>query len=488
MNFTAPLPSLRLSQCRHAYLVGIKGVGMTSLAVLLQQAGLTVAGADTEETFVTDQLLAQHQIVPDSFASAILPDKTDVVIYSGAHQGANNPLVKLARTKKIPTLSQAEALGLLSVRKETIAVAGVGGKSTTAALLSWILEVGGQDPSYSVGVGNIPNLGSSGRWRKNRGPFVVEADEYVADPTQNLTPRFLYLRPKHLICTSLSYDHPDVYQSLADTQQAFSSLLAYLTPESILVYNGDLPVLVELVRNHPGQFRRLSVGEGKHNQVRINDFQVVAGVGLATIIAPGLPLDHQLIRSPIPGKHNLLNAVYAAVMAAELGVDLSAIDQAITSFRSTQRRFEYIGRTLAGCECYDDYAHHPREIVAIGETLHDWFPGKKLAVAFEPHTFSRTKALYADFLNALEGLKAQVFLLPIFASARETEDASISSVMMADDLTRRGVEVRYCPDQTTLLEYIQALDADTVLITLGAGTIYKVYAKLTFNPTTESLS
>lgn len=488
MNLTAQLPNFALLSSRNVYLVGIKGVGMASLALLLQQAGLSVSGADSEESFVTDRLLSEHEINVDSFASAVIPDQAQAVVYSGANQGRNNPLVKEALRRGLPVLSQAQALGLLSRSRETVAVAGVGGKSTTSALIAWMFEVGGDPASFSIGVGDVPNLGSSGRWLKGGKHFVVEADEYVADPTQDLTPRFLYLQPTQAVCTSLNFDHPDVYSDFDATKQAFTAFLSKLPDSGTLVYNGDQPALAALVEALPGKFPRIAVGERNHNDARVFDFSVEEGIGRVILSAPGNQLDGLVLESRIPGKHNLLNAAYAAAMAASLGVLPASIAQAVASFRSTKRRFEYVGETSAGAICFDDYAHHPREIEAVGEALRDWFPGKKLAVAFEPHTFSRTKALYQEFLSALAGLGAQVSLLPIFASAREQFDPSINSEMLVADLQRQGVDARSYPDKASLLEYIQGLRADTVFISLGAGTIYKVFEHVAFRTTPEPLS
>lgn len=488
MNFVARRPDVPLTKFKRAYFVGIKGVGMASLAVLLKQAGLEVSGADTEETFVTDKLLSEQAIPVDFFSAAILPDDVDVVIFSGAHQGEANPLVQQARKKKLIVLSHAQALGALTQRKTTIAVAGVGGKSTTSALLSWMLEVDGASPSFSVGVGEIPNLGTSGRWVAGGQHFVIEADEYVADPKNDVTPRFLYTEPRAAIITSLSFDHPDVYTSFEETKKAFSAFLDKIGDHGVVVYNGDMPALRELVDAHTGGFRRVSVGEHKHNFVRIEQFLVKEGIGSVVLQSSGSKVGGVTLRSRIPGKHNLLNASYAAVMASELGVENSSIAQAVASFRSTKRRFEFVGETVRGCQCFDDYAHHPREIEAIGSALKDWFPGKKFSLAFEPHTFSRTKALYQEFLNSLISTGADLALLPIFASARENFDPSITSEMIVEDLARQGINATFCPDYGVLLEYIQALGDETVFITLGAGTIYKVYEHVAFVSTPEPLS
>jgi len=481
MNLQPELPELDLLSQKLVYFVGIKGVGMTALAVLLTDAGVQVLGADVAETFVTDSLLQDRNIEVEEFAVAQIPSDTSVVVYSGAHQGNRQRLVQQAISSGVPCLNLAEATGLVSQQKDTIAVCGVGGKSTTSALLSWILEKAGQQPSFAVGVGTIPNLGTSARWQSGGEHFVVEADEYVSDPqlpAQEQTPRFLMLSPRHLICTSLSFDHPDVYGSFADTEVAFRAMFSKLPTGGVMVVNGDIPELRRLASEFSETHQVIFVGELEENQVRIRNLRVENGLGLAELETP----EHTFsLALPIPGFHNLKNAAYAAMMALSLGVAVADIQAAVQEFRSTTRRFEYVGTTAQNLTCYDDYAHHPRELQAIAETLQSWFAQDSIAVAFQPHTYSRTKALFQEFVDALEPMPGELVLLPIFSSAREQEDPSISSNMLAEELQKRGKAVRSLQSQAELLEYLQQFEqTGNVFITLGAGDIYKVYEHLTF--------
>lgn len=478
MKFQGELPELNLLQFSNAYLVGIKGVGMTALAVLLQQAGLRVSGADVAESFVTDETLQHHQIAVSPFDQAELPDDTAVVIYSGAHQGMKQPLVQTAQARQLPVLSLAQAVGLLSLTKQTIGVCGVGGKSTTSALVSWILDQAGWQPSFAVGVGTIPNLGTSARWQPDSEYFVVEADEYVADPQADLIPRFLYLRPTHLICTSLAYDHPDVYASFAETQQAYANLLALLPQQGMVVVNGDdsqLRTLTQLLTNQV-----ITVGEGQDNEVTLHFSAPRDGQATAELQSAFLPDGPLVLTSQIPGEHNLRNAAYAATLCLALGVQPEVIQQAVANFRSVQRRFEYRGTTERGVRCYDDYAHHPRELRAVAETLRTWFPDQPVTVAFEPHTYSRTAALMDEFTEALVIMPGDVWLLPIFASARETSRDDVTSEQLVQALRERGTSAQLVPDYNQLLEYIQTLPAQSIFLTAGAGSIYKIFEHVRF--------
>lgn len=480
MNLSPVLPELDLLSARLVYFVGIKGVGMTALAVLLKDAGVDVQGADVEESFITDPLLSKRGIVVEEFSAAQLPEETTAVVYSGAHQGNKQPLVVQAQERGLPCLNLAEAVGLVSQQKETIGICGVGGKSTTSAFLSWILESAGWLPSYAVGVGTIPNLGTSARWQAGH-HFVVEADEYVSDPqlpTEALSPRFLSLSPKHAICTSLSYDHPDVYASFEDTEAAYRAFFRKLPTGGKLVVNGDQAALVALAQEFSHTLQVISVGENEENEVQITNLRIENGQGLATLVSASEEID---IAVSVPGFHNLRNAAYAAVMARSLGVGTEAIQAAVQSFRSTTRRFELVGVTPEGMYCFDDYAHHPRELMAIAEALSQWFPGQEIRAAFQPHTFSRTKALFADFVEALQHMPGEVVLLPIFSSAREQDDPTVSSDLLAQELQKQGKPVRSLQSQAELLEYLQDWNGSgKVFMTLGAGDIYKVYEQLSF--------
>lgn len=478
MNWHAQLADNDLTSLPSVYLVGIKGVGMAALAVLLKEAGVPqVSGADTPEEFVTDDLLKKYALPVTHFDQAKLPSGVGAVIYSGAHQGENNPLVIEAKSRSVPVFSLAQAVGLLSTCKETIAVCGVGGKSTTSALLSWIFEKAGQNPSFAVGVGDIPNFGTTARWVPQTKLFVIEADEYVADPQADKTPRFLYLRPSHAICTSLTFDHPDVYHSDSDTREAFRYFFQLLPDTAHLVIQGDDESLVRLAQESGKNL--ITVGESESLDIHLRNWSVQNGVGRVELISNRGLLGEtpRVLEMQIPGRHNLRNAAYAAVLAYQFGVSWEVIAQAVKSFQGVQRRFEFKGKIANGVLGYDDYAHHPREIAAIAQTLKEWFPDQPVVVAFEPHTFSRTQVLWNEFIEAFQNFSpgTRILLLPIFASAREKEDPDTSSQDLVMALQAKGCAAEYIRDYQELLHYTQQLTPGTVFITMGAGTIYKVF-------------
>lgn len=481
MNFVGQLPpDVALLECRSVFFVGIKGVGMTALAVLLAQAGVHVSGADTSESFVTDEQLASAGITVQSFENASLGE-AQIVVYSGAHKGFAQPLVVEARSRGLVCLTHAQAIGLLSKEKETIGVCGVGGKSTTSALVAHILQTAQRKPSYAVGVGTVPNLGNSGHWQPDTTDFVVEADEYVADPLHDVTPRFLYLRPTHVIATSLRFDHPDVYASLDDTRNAFHSFFSLLPENGFLVLNGDDSELLACADSIQGQVIR--VGESDDNDVQITFIPPSNGVSGVELHAPGFLCDGWRLEMSIPGKHNLRNAAFAATLCSMIGVRKEEILTAISTFLSTPRRFEFKGKNNEGARYYDDYAHHPHELQAVSEAMAEWFGSSNLVLAFQPHTYSRTKALLGEFATALAQFPGEVILLPIFASARESYDPTVTSELLLERIHALGGKARLAKTPVELVEYFRELPENTVAMTAGAGDIYKVYDALNLSLT-----
>lgn len=488
LDLTAHAPSLDILSWHSVYLVGIKGVGVASLAVMLQEAGLEVSGADVEESFVTDAQLESAGISVEPFTSATVPEHVDGVIFSGAHQGSNHPLVQQAVSLGKPCLSLAEAVGALSTKKKTIVTCGVGGKSTTAAWLSTVFQLASLNASYSVGVGSIPNLGASGHWSTGEW-FVVEGDEYVSDPSlEVVTPRFLYLQPHSILCTGIAFDHPDVYGSEEDTLQAFTTLWEKVPADGVIVVAGDDRGVQQVLQRAKLRCRVIRVGTSPHNDVHMSTSPTTKGSSLTLIQKQGQNENTQTAEIVLPGAHNALNASLVATLAQALNVPWQDIQRGLLEFRSTPRRFEFRGTTPAGVRCFDDYAHHPRELAAIAQALKTWFADETVTVAFQPHTYSRTKSLFSDFVSALEAMPGKVLVLPIFASAREAADSTVSSQQIVEALQANGKSTQLLASPQNLLEYVQGLSQSGVFITLGAGDIYTVYDQLDFSPAEPKIS
>ncbi len=473
------------------HLVGIKGVAMTALAQCLDDMGAHVSGSDVEENFVTQKILStRHFFLETGFDPAHIKPEMELVIYTGAHQGKNNPEVKEAQRQRIPVLSHAEALGMLMHGKKGISVCGTGGKSTTSAMIAWILDSAGLRPSFAVGVGNIPNFGVSGRYTQihsqatdevsRSGWFVAEADEYAVDPTSDTRPRFIYQKPAIIVCPNLSYDHPDIYADFDSMKKVFLDFFNSLPKDGVLILNGDDPELLELSKNVRPDITQILVGTSEQCTMKISSVRTTKKLTTFTLQHTNKQLEFTL---GVPGEHNVRNAALAIATAGVLQASLEKTREALAQFASTMRRFEYKGK-LQQIPCFDDYAHTPEEITATIKALRDWEPERKIVVAFQPHTYSRTKALFDGFVDSL-ALADRVILLPIFASAREEDDPSIHSDMIAAEIAKRypGKIVTLSTDIAELAESLQkSLTENDTFMTMGAGDIYTVYEKLELKP------
>lgn len=464
---------------KHIHLTGIKGVAMTSLAQCLVDIGKTLTGSDVKDDFVTKDILKKLaiKVFPLGIPNNQLPT-TELVIYTSAHGGPNNPEVVQAKNAGIQTLSQAEALAQLFNIKEGIAICGVGGKSTTSAMLTWILEKMEYEPSFSVGVGKIVGMERTGKWNDHSPYFVAEADEYVIDPTANKpVPRFSFLKPGIIICTNIKYDHPDVYSSFDATKKAYHDFFHNLKPNGTLIINGDDQELVAIatkVKEKREDITLVRYGQNETNDYVIADYSVNDGHSTSVLSSYNIPPTP--ISLTLPGLFNHFNATGALIAANQITNSLEKSVQTLSTFRSTQRRFEFVGEKK-GVMYYDDYAHHPNEISSTIQALHDLYPNRRKVVAFQPHTFSRTKQLFSEFVKSFEKAE-EIVLLDIFASARESFDNSISSDMLAQEIRQQfpNVTVHNVHTVANLATFCQQkLQHNDVLITLGAGDIYTVH-------------
>lgn len=458
----------------HYHLVGIKGVAMASLAQLLLDKGKTVTGSDVAEEFVTQEILEKLSITIDSTFKAPLPSTTDCVIYTAAHQGKLQPLVQEAIQKNIPVFSHAEALSFFFNDKKGIAVCGVGGKSTVSAMISWILEKTNHNPSFSVGVGNIIGLNKTGKWDSNSEFFVAEADEYVTDPAaiqngESAIPRFSYLQPYLTVCTHLKFDHPDVYKDEIHTFETFNTFFSQIKESgSLVAHYEDLDKITTSVSTKT--FGRTAEAD---LQYIFDATASTSGVTSGTFVfqSKEYPVTLQ-----VPGEYNLENAAIAVLSCTIIDIPVDESISALATFHSTSRRFEKKGQWNT-VPLYDDYAHHPSEISAVLSALSSWYPRNRKVVAFQPHTYSRTKSLFSEFVESFKGADV-IILLDIFASAREKEDSTVSSTQLAENIQKTfpQKEVMQTKSPQTLAELcLSILKPNDVFLTIGAGDIYKVY-------------
>lgn len=471
---------MNLMDYTHYYLVGIKGVAMTSLAQVLLDAGKVVYGSDTDEDFVTKKILSKLSVKIDTDFTAALPPEINCIVYTAAHKGQFNPQVQAARTAGIPTFSQAEAIAAFFNAKKGIAVCGVGGKSTTSAMITWILEKTGHAPSFSVGVGKIIGMERTGKWDAQSEYFVAEADEYVTDPSapsrgEPITPRFSYLHPHITVCTNYKYDHPDVYKKSEDTHNAFQNFFNQIDTTGTLILNyADLHT-VPLSKTAQ---KILYMGNYGTADFGIIETKTECSNGtMKTVFFDARTQKEYPFSYQLPGIYNLENAAFAILACEAAGVPIAESCEALSSFQSTQRRFEKVGEKN-GVLYFDDYAHHPSEVAQVIDAIYSWFPqDTRVVIAFQSHTFSRTKELFSEFVSSFSSAK-EVVLLDIFPSARESFDTSITSDMLVTAIKEKypRISVQNLKTISALSEFLKReLHSGDVCITIGAGDIYKVH-------------
>ncbi len=470
---------MKILEFKSFFLVGIKGVAMTAMAQLLTDAQKEVSGSDVEEDFVTKDILKKLDLKIMVGFNSEIPDDVDCVIYTAAHEGKFNPQVIGAEKRKIKTYSHAEAQAEFFNLKKGIAVCGVGGKSTVSAMISWILTKSGAEPSFAVGVGNIPGLDKTAQWDTDTDIFVAEADEYVTDPSapqrnEEITPRFSFLEPFITVCTNLKFDHPDVYKNFEHTKEVFFKFFNQIDSNGFLIINyKDLEHKPTTSAETTLTFGENPKADFSYKAVEKN-IEPGTNVGLLTY----KNLEYKIILK-VPGSYNLENAVAAIAACSTVDIPIFESLNALESFNSTQRRFELIG-TKNGVTYYDDYAHHPNEVKSVIEALNKWYPDSRKIVVFQPHTYSRTKNLLTEFIDSFEvsDSKTEILLLDIFSSAREKYDSTISS----NDIVK-GVQSKFKNIKISNLETIHNLSVyfennlnpGDVVLTIGAGDIYKVH-------------
>ena len=441
----------------HIHIVGIGGIGMSAIArVLLEGGGYRVSGSDRSLSEVGRSLADLGAEVYDGHRAEQLGD-AEVVFVSSAIP-MDNPEVQAAQVRGIPVLKRPQVLAWLTKPYRTIAVAGTHGKTTTTAMIACLLLEEGLDPSFIVG-GILPGLATNARFGK--GPFfVIEADEY--DRT------FLGLQPAVAVVTSVEMDHPDCYPTYEDVQAAFAAYLERVPREGCIVACGDDPGVRRLLARRWGSRRIIRYGFGEACAVRAvgveanglgYDFDwVVDGVGRGRFSLQ------------IPGLHNVCNALAVLSVARELGISEEVAREVLRSFSGVARRFEFKGE-VGGVTVIDDYAHHPTEIRATLAAARARFNGRTIWAVFQPHTFSRTRALLEEYRQSF-GDADHVLVTPIYA-AREQDTKQVTGADLVDGASHK--DMRYVPDlQSAIAELIRDLKAGDVVVTMGAGDGYRV--------------
>lgn len=442
--------NMEITRLNHIHFVGIKGVGVAALALCAQDLGIKVTGSDLADVFITDKVLEKRKIsFKTNFSADNLEPRPDLVVTTGAHGGLRNIEVLAAKKMGIPVLTQGEALAEFAKNKITVAVCGVGGKTTTSAMISYILDKVGLKPSYAVGVSEIFGLGYGGKYDNEGKYFVAEADEYVVSPGVDDRPKFHLLSPKIIVVTNIAHDHPDIYPKIKDTLSAYQIFFEKLPEDGVLVISSEDKIALSMAKK----------------------------INRKTIIYNPQDFSKKL-KLRIPGDYNLRNAIAAVSAVSELGVSPKEATSVLADFNGTKRRFEVVGETATGAIVVDDYAHHPSEIEKLIKAAREFYPGKRITIAFQPHTYSRTKALFDDFAKALSQ-GDRVCLVDIYSSAREKRDDSVSSERLAEAVKKINQNTFYIGSlENSGLWLKKNSSKGEVLLTVGAGDIFYIHKEI----------
>lgn len=435
------------------HLVGIGGTGMSSLAMLLWEAGYTVRGSDLKPSPVLDSLRAAGIPISIGHDARNLEGIT-LVVRSSAVPESN---VEVARAQElgIPVLTLAQFMGLISQTYRTLAVAGTSGKTTTTAMLATIALEAGLDPTIVLG-GILPSLGSGARLGSGD-LLIVEADEFDR--------RFLHFRPEIAVVTNIEADHLDYYGSFPAIVQAFEAFVDLVPDEGWIVACADNPAAAQLAERKPENAVTYGLGEKadwravgvSKNEIGGNDFYVMAHDTL---------VGHFRLR--VPGLHNVYDALAATVAAGRIGVDFTTAASALEHFGGVRRRLERIGNA-AGVTIYDDYAHNPPKVRATLAALREQHEGRIICL-FQPHTFHRLASLFNDFTHSFVDADLVVVTDVYEPFGRGPGHGSRTSEDLAKAIV--GPAARFGGNLRSSIETVaQVVRHGDVVVTMGAGDV-----------------
>ena len=431
---------------------------MSGLAEILLGKGFRISGSDNNASALTKHLEEAGAVVMiGQSADHISPD-TDLVVYTAAIH-PDNPEFIAAKEQGIPMLSRAQLLGQIMQNYDLpINIAGTHGKTTTTSMCAHILMRAGLDPTVTLG-GILPSIGGNIRVGGTK-YFVAEACEY--------TNSFLSFFPKIELILNVDADHLDFFKDLDDIASSFHRFAALLPEDGTLIINRDT-AKYDVVTDHLacGIITYSLNGDADYTaeDVHFNE----NGCASFVCLERGKPIGN--FRLCIPGMHSVSNSLAVIALSRKLGLSPEIIAQGIADFHGADRRFERKG-TAFGATIIDDYAHHPTEIRAV-ITAARQMPHKKLWVVFQPHTYTRTKALLPDFADALS-LADHIVLSDIYA-AREVNTVGISSEDLRAEIEKRGTRADYFSSFEEILEFLKTqLKEGDLLITMGAGNIVDV--------------
>ncbi len=414
--------------------IGIGGIGLSALARYYLSKGHTVSGSDSGSTDITRALEKEGISITTPQKASNIPAGVEKVVYTIAIAETNEELIA-AKSSGARLMTYPEALGELTKEKTTIAICGTHGKTTTTAMTYYAMKACGINPT--VIVGSLLAEGGTNFIAGDSDYLIVEACEYKRS--------FLNLYPTHVIVTNIDADHLDYYKDIDDIRRAFQSFVEKLDSEGVLV-------------THPNVILSTSA---KH---------IAVGAEVGT-----------MINLSVPGTHNRENASLVLTLLKSLGLDEEKIREGLLSFPGTWRRMEYKGMTEKGVIIYDDYGHHPKEIQATYNALREKYPKGEyhITMLFQPHLYSRTKALLDDFVAVLKDVD-EVHILPIY-KARTEDDTVISEDIVVATINQAGGNASKMASLNDVSVFVSTYDKEkSVIVNMGAGNAFEELNKVRF--------
>lgn len=447
----------------HVHLIGIGGSGLSAIARLLLESGYEVSGSD-QAMSAWAQDLVEHGVRVIIGHSADNIAGADLIVRSSAIPESNVE-IQAALQAGIPIYKRDQFLGKLLERYEGIAVAGTHGKTTTTAMIAWILTGLNADPSYIIG-GTSKDLGNNAHAGKSS-LFVIEADEYDR--------MFLGLHPKLAVITNIEHDHPDCYPTPQSYLQAFASFAAGIRENGSVLINADDAAAVQLGKELSRRMLTFGLHSGADYLAEGLTVNKQGGITFHAVYRAETEEEESLawVKLQVPGEHNVRNALAALAVVHQLGLSCADAAPILGSFSGTGRRFDILGEAN-GVTVIDDYAHHPTEIKATLEAARSRYPQRRIWAVWQPHTFSRTQTLMDEFCGAFENAD-QVIVTEIYAS-REKSSGFSSRAVVEKMSNPNAVYVPSLEDASRwVIERIQPGD---VLLVLSAGDATRVSAEV----------
>lgn len=452
-----------LKKYKNIYMIGIGGISMSGIAHILKSWDFLVSGSNNEENSMTDELSSAGIKVYIGHNYNNINSNIDLVVYTAAIKEDNPELIH-AKELNIPVMERGLFLGeLTKLFKDTIGISGTHGKTTTTSMISLCFLEGNLDPSIQVG-SVLSSI--NGNYRVGKSDyFIIEACEYCDS--------FLNFKERSAIVLNIDNDHLDYFKTFDNIKKSFIKYVSLLPNDGVLVINGDDKNCLDLALYTKSKV--ITYGFNENNNYYANNVEFDEnGYPSYDLYNKDKFIDR--ISLSVPGRHNILNSLACVSLCLFYGIDIECIKKSLKKYKGAARRFEYKGM-FNGAKVYDDYGHHPTEVSAVSEAVHNKKYNKSWVI-FEPHTYSRVKEHYKSFAKSLMNFD-NIIITDIYA-AREKNVDNVSPSMIIDELDKLGKKGIHISSYEDIVSYLKdrVVDGD-IILTLGAGYVTKLSDMLT---------